>query len=256
MRPRLSRLVALAVPLAGCLFALPAASAQILNESAKLLASDGAAEDWFGYSVALDGDTAVVGSRFDDDNGEASGSAFVYVRSGGVWTEQAKLTASDGAAFDEFGISVAIDGDTAVVGAWEAGDTPIFGADNGWAYVFVRVGGVWTEQAKLIASDAEINENFGISVAVSGDTVVVGSWHDDDACPSDIFCRSGSAYVFTRSGAVWTQQAKLTASDAAAGDQFGVSVAVDVDTAVVRALPCSSCAGTGSAYVFTRSGGV
>ena len=217
------------------------------TEVDKLLASDGETDDRFGYSVAVSGDTAVVGAHRDDDNGTDSGSAYVFVRSGSSWTEQAKLTASDGAADDRFGTSVAISGDTAVVGALR-GDGIV--ADSGSAYVFVRSGSTWTEQAKLTASDGAADDYFGGSVSVSGDTAVVGAYRDGDSGD-----RSGSAYVFVRSGSTWSAQAKLTAFDGAADDWFGCSVSVSGDTAVVGArFGDGSVVSSGSAYVFVRSG--
>ncbi|WP_095987402.1 DUF7507 domain-containing protein [Cystobacter fuscus] len=215
----------------------------IVTEQAKLTASDAAAFDNFGWSVALSGDTAVVGAP-DDDTG--AGSAYVFVRSGTAWSQQAKLTASDAAALDSFGTSVALSGDTAVVGAY--GDDTAAGEDAGSAYVFVRSGTTWSQQAKLTASDAVAFDRFGSSVALSGDTAVVGARGDDTAAGSE----TGSAYVFVRSGTAWSQQAKLTASDAAAGDLFGWSVALSGDTAVVGAPDDDT--GAGSAYVFVRSG--
>jgi len=216
---------------------------------ARLIAADAAPSDYFGYSVALSGDWAVVGAYRDDDGGSSSGSAYVFVRIGGVWTQQAKLTAADAAAGDQFGRSVSVSGDTAVVGAWLDDDG---GANSGSAYVFVRSGGVWTQQAKLTAADAAAGDEFGLSVALSGDTVVVGANRDDDAGTD-----SGSAYVFVRSGGVWTQQAKLTAADAAAGDVFGYNVALSGDTAVVGAYGNDDGgSASGSAYVFVRNGGV
>jgi hypothetical protein len=212
------------------------------TEQAKLLPGDGAAGDWFGYSVAVSGDTAVVGARLEDGNGEASGSAYVFVRSGTTWTEQAKLAASDGAASDTFGDSVCVSGDTAVAGACGDDDN---GSGSGSAYVFVRSSGVWTQEQKLTASDGAASDQFGISISVSGDTAAVGAHRDDDNGDA-----SGSAYVFVRSGTTWTQEQKLTASDAAGGDHFGVSVSVSGDTAVVGAAG----SGSGSAYVFVRSG--
>ncbi len=219
------------------------------TEQAKLTASDAADLDRFGGAVSLDGDTALVGATGDDDAGSASGSAYVFIRSApGVWTEQAKLTASDGAAFDAFGGSVSLDGDTALVGATGDDDA---GSASGSAYAFIRDGsGVWTEQAKLTASDAETGDSFGASVALDGDTALVGAHRDDDGSLD-----SGSAYVFTRDGAgVWTEQAKLTASDAAGFDRFGVSVALDGDTALVGAwLDDDAGSQSGSAYTFTRA---
>ncbi|MSQ08671.1 MAG: hypothetical protein EXR44_05165, partial [Dehalococcoidia bacterium] len=201
------------------------------TQQQKLTASDGAANDFFGYSVAVSGDTAVVGAWGDDS---AKGSAYVFTRSGSTWTQQQKLTASDGAAIDYFGYSVAVSGDTAVVGAY--GDDSYKGS----AYVFTRSGSTWTQQQKLTASDGAANDYFGGSVAVSGDTAVVGAYGDDS--------EKGSAYVFTRSGSTWTQQQKLTASDGAANDFFGWSVAVSGDTAVVGAR--SDDSSKGSAYMF------
>jgi uncharacterized repeat protein (TIGR01451 family) len=184
----------------------------------------------------------------DDDAGDLSGSAYVFVRSGSNWAEQAKLTASDAAAGDNFGISVAISGDTAVVGAF--GDNTDAGDLSGSAYVFVRPGSNWAEQAKLTASDAAASDSFGYSVAIDGDTAVVGAPNDSDAG-----YKSGSAYAFARSGSSWTEQAKLTAPDAAEFDEFGTSVAVSDDTAVVGAFGDSDAGNSsGSAYVFVRSG--
>lgn len=269
-------------------------------EEAVLTALDGGAEDEFGYAVAVDGSTAVVGAPFDDDGGADSGSAYVFTRSGGTWSQQAKLTASDAEAEDEFGHTVAVDGDTTVVGApWEDGDGE---DDNGAAYVFTRSGSTWSPQAKLTASDSTTNVLFGSAVAVSGESVLVGKPRGfDPAEPGGsafVFVRSGStwsqqaklaprdptflgyfgdavaldgdtalvgagrdddssgsAYVFTRSGTTWSQQAKLIASDAAANDRFGQSVDVHGDTAVVGAFfDDDAGSSSGSAYVFSRNG--
>jgi FG-GAP repeat len=217
------------------------------SQIAKLLASDGGDFDELGISVAVSGNTALVGAVLDDDRGDNAGAAYVFVRSGATWVQQAKLTASDGAANDNFGISVALSGDTAVIGA-------IFNdaasSDTGAAYVFVRSGTSWIQQAKLTASDGASDDQLGMSVAIAGDTAVVGTVNDDD-----LGDRSGAAYVFVRAGASWTQQAKLTATDGAAADQFGISVAVSGDTAVVGAYGDDDLgASSGSAYVFVRTG--
>ena len=195
----------------------------------------------FGYSVAISGETVVVGALVAAGAaGFRQGSAYVFVRSGGVWTQQQKLEASDAAANDEFGTSVAISGETVVVGA--PCDDGAAGINQGSAYVFVRSGGVWTQQQKLLASDAAAFGLFGFSVAISGETVVVG------VC----LARDNSAYVFARSGGVWSQQQKLEASDAAAFDEFGFSVAISERTVVVGARGHAGAAGSfqGSAYVF------
>ena len=231
---------------------------QYLNEQqvAKLTASDGADNDYFGYSVAVDGDTAVVGAYVGDSS---KGAAYVLVRQSGTWSQVAKLTASDGEGGDQFGRSVAVDGNTVVVGAYWDDDQ---GDGSGSVYVFTKpntIGG-WadwdpvndTETAKLTASHGAANDKFGISVAVDGDTVVVGAYWDDDQGGD-----SGSVYVFTKAtDSVWadaTETVKLTASDGAIDDNFGYSVALDGDTMAVSAVQDDN---SGAAYVFTRQGGV
>ena len=225
------------------------------TQIAKLTASDGAADDYFGRSVSIDGDTIVIGSPNEDVYGSNSGAAYVYTRNtaGSLtsgWTQRAKLTASDGAAGDYFGHSVSIDGDTIVIGAWYDTDQ---GSHSGSAYVFTRntAGSLtsgWTQRAKLTASDGAANDNFGETVSVDGDTIVIGArWNDG---------QNGSAYVFTRNTAGsltsgWTQRAKLTASNGAAGDHFGISVTIDGDTIAIGAWGRTSY--QGSAYIFTRN---
>jgi hypothetical protein len=216
------------------------------SQQAKLTAADGATDDNFGDRVAVSGDTAVIGADWDDDKGDYSGSAYVFVRAAdGTWSQQAKLTAADGASGDAFGSGVAVDGDTAVIGAYGDDDK---GTDSGSAYVFVRaVDGTWSQQAKLTAADGASGDAFGSGVSVSGDTAVIGAPGDDDKGDA-----SGSAYVFVRAAdGTWSQQAKLTADDGAADEYFGISVAVSGDTAVVGA-PDDDDKGTdsGSAYVF------
>ena len=218
------------------------------NQQSKLTASDAAAGDQFGFRVAIDGETIVVSAVGDDDAGPSSGSAYVFTRSGTDWTQQAKLTPPSPAAGDGFGISVAIFGQTAVVGAYHDDDD---GTDSGSAFVFTRRGTNWNQQSKLTASDAKELELFGRSVAISGQTVVVGA-------PVEL-CHDlpggGSAYVFTRSGTTWTEQAKLKASDTAADDEFGREVAISGGTVVVGALRHDDPdPDSGSGYVFSRSG--
>ena len=219
-------------------------SGGVWTEQAKLTASDAAGRDRFGNSVSLDGDTALVGAPADDDAGTDSGSAYLFVRSGGVWTEQAKLTAGDAAAGDSFGASVSLDGDTALVGAEADADA---GRESGSAYIFVRSGAVWTEQAKLTVSDAARLDRFGSSVSLDSDTALVGAYRDDDAGSN-----SGSAYIFVRSAGVWTEQAKLAASDGAADDLFAFSVSLDADTVLVGAFWHDDAGpNSGSAYIYT-----
>ena len=241
------------------------------STAAKLTASDSAASDQFGSSVAVDGetdgDTVVVGAS-QGDSADAggnsitdSGAAYVYTKPGTDWAdssaETAKLTASDGAASDEFGISVAVDDDTVVVGA--SGDD-----GKGSVYVYTKPSGsAWAdssaETAKLIASDGAASDEFGISVAVDGDTVVVGA-HKHDVTPSrggTAVANTGAAYVFTKPGSAWASTstaAKVTASDRAANDEFGSSVAVDGDTVMVGAYSHDNgdrtTADSGAVYVF------
>jgi hypothetical protein len=225
--------------------------------------ADAGASDQFGYSVSIssDGSTAIVGADLDDDNGQSnSGSVYIFVRSGGTWTQQQKLTAgADAGASDNFGNSVSIssDGSTAIVGAYEDDDNGQ--TDSGSAYIFVRSGSSWTQQAKLTAgADAEYRDLFGYSVSISGDgsTAIVGARLDDDNGQSN----SGSAYIFVRSGSSWTQQQKLTAgADAGGVDQFGYSVSISSDgsTAIVGAYEDddNGQSNSGSVYIFVRSGG-
>ena len=225
---------------------------------------DGVGGDKFGYAVAVDGDTAVIGAYQDNGNGADSGAAYVFTRNDGVWDDGVKLTASGGAAYDNFGISVAVDGDTVVVGA--PGNDGA-GADSGSVYVFVKPTGGWatsTETAKLTASDGAALDYFGYSVAVDGDTVLVGAYQDDDE--ENDSEDSGSAYIFTKpnssgSWADWnpmedTETAKLTASDGADDDWFGVSVALDGKTAVIGASGDDDKGiDSGSVYVFVKPSG-
>ena len=222
----------------------------IIAQQAKLGASDGATGDQLGLSVAVNGNTAVLGAPFDDPGTTTdAGAAYVFVRSGTVWSEEATLVASDAADGDNFGISVAIYGDTIVVGS-EFDDAPE--VQRGSAYVFVRSGTTWTQQAKLLAGDGEGFDHFGKAVAISGDTIVVGARSDDvDGIGSNV----GSAYVFVRGGSNWTQQAMLVPGDAAGTDRFGEAVDIDGDSAVIGAtVHGHGISQSGSAYVFVRSG--
>jgi len=213
----------------------------------KITASDGAADDYFGNSVSISGDYAVVGAPNDTDNERNSGSAYVFKRTGTSWAQEAKLLASDGAAFHDFGVSVSISGDYAVVGAPNDNDN---GSQSGSAYVFKRTGTSWTQEAKLLASDGAVADIFGTSVSISGDYAVVGApgFNVDPIV-------TGSAYVFKRTGTSWAQEAKLLASDGAPNDRFGGSVSISGDYAVVGAfLDVDNGVQSGSAYVFKRTG--
>jgi len=159
------------------------------TEQAKLTAIDGSPDEKFGSSVAISGETVVVTAPADAVVGVKSGSAYVFIRSGTSWTEQAKLIASDGAEFESFGSSVVIEGDVVVIGA-NTGDTDN-GIDSGSAYMYLRSGSAWTEQAKYVASDGRAADWFGNSVAISEGTIIVGAHSDDDDGRN-----SGSAYIF------------------------------------------------------------
>jgi hypothetical protein len=197
------------------------------KEGQKLLALDGSVKNVFGSALSFDGDTLLIGAVLGDGNAESSGCAYVFVRSGVTWTQQAKLFASDGATNDQFGAWVSLDGDTALVGACWDDDN---GKDSGSAYVFTRSGTTWTQQAKLLASDGAASDLFGLCVSIDGDTALIGAQGDPISGDSP-----GYAYVFTRSGTTWTQQAKLLASDGAARDCFGFIVSLDGDTALIGA---------------------
>jgi hypothetical protein len=278
------------------------------TQQAQLLASDGATSDEFGYSVAISGDTVVVGAFHANAGFDNNGAAYVFVRNGTTWTQQQKLTANDATASDEFGNAVAIEGDVIAVGAHFA-DLPS-NSEAGSVYRFNRSGTVWTQvqrvvpiapfiggnhfgeslsasagrlaigasgdntpftaagavyvfgdssgsygfHQKLTIGDGSNGDRFGNAVALDGDTLVGGAKEDTPIIGEPAH---GSAYVFQFGGGAWSLQQKLTASDEAAFDRFGWSVAVSGNTVVVGAREDDTTAGgpdAGSAYVFTRSG--
>ena len=252
------------------------------SQQAELTASDAAPDVSFGYSVAIYGLTAIVGEPSIERG--LGGAAYVFVRSGSTWSQQAELTPSDSAYGDEFGWSVAIHGTTAVVGADQAAGAA------GAAYVFVRSSGTWPQRAKLTAPDPAANDSFGYSVAIYGSTAVIGApGENSNTGAAYVFVHSpgtgwsrqatltasdggevgysvalygstavvsapvnmgaGTAYEFVQSGTAWTQQAELTASDGALSDYFGWSVAIYQSTAIAGAIGVDSW--TGAAYVFS-----
>ena len=255
-RNRLRIAVHASLLVAALLLPVRAAAQQV--EEAKLVAGDGAAFDAFGFSVSISGNALVVGTRLDDDAGTDSGSAYVYRFDGANWSEEAKLTASDGAAFDGFGFSVSISDDVLIVGAHRDDDA---GSNSGSAYVYRFDGVGWNEEAKLTFSGAAGGDEFGNSVSISGDTAVVGARNDDDACLGDPGCESGSAHVYRFDGVSWNEEAKLTASDQSAFDEFGFSVSINGDILVVGAhnsddacFPPDLICNSGSAYVYRFNG--
>ena len=250
------------------------------NQQARIANPTPTDDDHFGAPAAISGDTAIIGSRGEDIEARNAGAAYIFVRSGEEWTEQARIAAHDAEEYDWFGSAVAISNDTAVVGHrnWGAnsgmvyvfersgetwplqgqitgreivdgdffgnsvaisGDTIVAGADahrhgglfgSGAAYVFERNEGSWNQRAELIAHDAAEHREFGCSVAISGDRIVVGDVGDDHEG-----FNTGSAYVFARGEEVWSERSKLVAHDAAAGAFFGSAVAISGNTAIVSA---------------------
>lgn len=270
-------------------------SAATFIQHAYIAASNAEADDRFGYSVAIQGETMVVGAKGEDsgsagiDGDQAdnsapnSGAVYVFVRTNGVWAQQAYIKASNPGSGDEFGHQVALDGETLIVSAlYEDSDaTGINGdqlnnnaQDSGAVYVFTRSNNTWSQQAYIKASNAEWNDSFGVSVSLDNDTLVVGAYQEDSSAvgvdgdqASNDASVSGAAYVFVRNAGVWEQQAYLKASNTDADDRFGSSVVVENDTVVVGAVwESSSATGingdqasndasqSGAVYVFTRAG--
>ncbi|PJZ37693.1 hypothetical protein CH354_11255 [Leptospira levettii] len=274
-------------------------------QQAYLKASNIEANDRFGTSVSISGDTIVVGSGFEDSNqttitngatassdntASASGAAYVYQRAGSSWVEEAYLKAPNADANDQFGNKVAISGNTIVVGAFSESSNqttitngPTASADNsaniaGAAYVFQRTGSSWTHQSYLKPPNAEANDNFGITVAIEGNTILVGSIFEDNnqttvtngSMPNDdnSLSNSGAVYVFQRSGSTWAFRAYLKAPNADVDDRFGNAISFSGDTAVVgvnqedsnqntitngpTASTNNSALASGAAFVFIR----
>lgn len=269
-------------------------SASSLAQQAYLKASNTDGDDRFSTTVALDGDTLVVGANREDsraagingnqadNSGNNVGAVYIFVSSGGVWTQQAYLKASNPDDSDNFGSSVSINGNTIVVGApgEDSNATGVNGdqsdnssSGNGAAYVFVRSGTTWTQQAYLKSSTAG-SKGFGNSVAIDEDTLAIGASSENSASTGINGSEtgtgapiSGAVYIFTRSGTTWSQQAYIKASNAESADEFGASVALNGDTLAVGA-PGEDSAATGiggnqgdnsvsargASYVFTHSG--
>jgi drug/metabolite transporter superfamily protein YnfA len=248
-----------------------------LNQQAYLKASNTDNTDKFGFSVAISGDTIVIGASEEysdgssEDNNDASfaGAAYVFVRSGNTWVQQAYLKAFNADQGDRFGNSVAISGDTIIVGAHQEDSdaTGVDGADNdyaekaGAAYIFVRSGTSWTQQAYLKASNSDSNDRFGSSVAISGETVIIGAPLEDSngsGQENDDLTNSGAAYIFTRSGSIWSQQAYLKSADPGIDYGFGSSVGISGDWVVVGTPYYNGRepheTDIGAAYIFNRSG--
>ena len=211
------------------------------REQAKLTAMDAAPLDNFGSSLAIDGDTAIIGAP---QKNKQQGNAYVFLRSAGKWSQQAKLSADGGVTGDYFGSAVGIKGDTAIVGV----STP----DRNLAYVYVRTGTTWSEQAKIAPQDGTSGDYFGAAVALGTDTALIGA----PGRPFGTNTSPGRAYVFARAGTAWSEQARLSIADGAADDRYGSAVALSGDTAVIGAYKrtIGDSVSQGEAYVYARAG--
>jgi len=219
------------------------ASAWICHNTLK--ANDGKRNDDFGFSVSISGDTAIVGAYRNDGAGTDAGAAYIFKNSRGTWSQQAKLQADDAGDRDYFGRSVSISGDYAVVGAHGRDDK---GAEAGAAYVFYNSGNQWIQKGKLLAADGAAGDFFGFSVSISGSSVIVGAYADDDRGES-----SGAAYIFSRNSAGnWLQTAKLTAGDGGLRSFFGRSVSLSGNCAAVGADGTENK--SGAVYIFRKNG--
>jgi hypothetical protein len=221
-----------------------------VNPVAVLSASDGAANDGFGSSVAVFNSTAVVGAPDHAVDGRADeGVVYIFTKAGTKWKQAAELTPSDGGAGDHFGTAVGMSGSTVLVGApgHQVGANPQQGA----AYEFVKDGATWS-QTEIVAPDGAAGDAFGTSVAIASGSIVIGSPHHQDGANSD----EGAAYLFAKSGRTWKQQAELTGQDSTTGDEFGTAVAASDTTVLVGAplLDFDGLADEGAAYVFNKSG--
>jgi hypothetical protein len=219
------------------------------SQQAKLTAEDGTEGDVFGISIAISHDTILVGADLNEEKGVNAGAAYVFTRSGSTWTQQAKLTADDGAEGDIFGVRVALEENTALISA-RRDDDDIMGVDAGSAYVFTRVGTTWTQQVKLTAPDGAADDRFGRSVALTGDTALIGAMFQDNQGKN-----SGSAYLYKRTGSTWSLHTQLTAADGGEGEVFGWNVALFGHTALISANRDNDKGeNSGSAYMFDIKG--
>lgn len=212
-----------------------------IDALSRFTSSDGTIAQKFGWSVDLDGDTAVIGAVNDDAFGYRSGAAYIFRDNGDGLQELARLVASDADEGDQFGVSVSISGATAVVGAYGEG-----GNYSGAAYVFDETSNGWQQVAKLTPSDPAPSKAFGYSVAIEGETILISAYGDSEIAPF-----SGAVYVFRRSGGIWQEIARLKADDASDHQSLGRSLALDGDTIVAGAPRPYPTGGNGeSAYVF------
>ncbi|MBK8284974.1 MAG: Ig-like domain repeat protein [Ahniella sp.] len=221
-------------------------SGTIWSEQQRLTANDGATADNFGLSVALSGNSVIVGANLARISAlEAAGAAYVFTRSGSIWTQQQKLVAPVAGELDEFGVDVDLEGDTAIVGHRNEDGTF---ANSGAARIYTRAAGVWTLTTTLTASDAADNDFFGLTVALDGPFALVGAYTEDRTGLID----AGAAYIYERSqGGVWSQKDKFIASDAANIDQFGFEVALAPGLGLVGAPLDDNSDGIDAGAVYT-----
>ena len=216
------------------------------EQEAKLTAAGGSSNDAFGASVSVWDNQAVVGAGGDNSRGTGAGAAYIFQHAETGWLQEAKLTARGGEARDGFGVSVSISSDRVIVGAHGDDDK---GIRSGAAYVFRNNGQEWKQEVKLVAGDGNANAIFGHAVCIRGSRAIVGAHGDDDKGR-----RSGSAYVFRRSGTRWRLEKKLIAPGGRANDHFGVSVSISRNRLVVGARGDSGGGvKSGAAYIFRRS---
>jgi hypothetical protein len=245
-------------------------SAGTWSEIQKIVASDRGASDWFGHSLAISGDYLIVGARNESHNaigGDSisnSGSAYIFKNNSGTWSQVQKIVASDRGANDQFGNSVAILGDYAIVGAKQDAHDATGGntlMHAGSAYIFKNNSGTWSEEQKIVASDRGASDYFGFSVTISEEYAVIGAYsEDEDATGGNTINSAGSAYVFKNNSGTWTQVQKIVASDrGGAFDLFGISVAISGDYAIVGAylededtIGGNTLNAAGSAYIFKK----
>lgn len=199
----------------------------------------------FGNAVSIHGSIAVVGAHAESTDGPNFGAAYIFEKQNGVWTERARLTASDATADQHFGTSVSVSGDTVVVGAPGQGQNTII---VGSAYVFIRQNSGWVEEKILTALDGFVANGFGGAVSISSDRIAVGARLD-----AEEGLKSGAGYVYSRVGSLWTEDAKLLGGSP--GAQFGNAISISAETVVVGAIFDSNVSPlSGSAHIFVKEG--
>lgn len=221
------------------------------NEIIKTVASDQEIDDQFGYSVAISGNWAIVGSPLEDRTPSGNeGATYIFKYNGSTWTEEIKFQPSDLGMDDNFGHSVAISENWAIVGSpLQDGSS---GSNEGVVYIFKYDGSIWTQESKIQASDKDVDDNFGHSVAISGESIIVGSPLEDLTVGGN----EGSAYVFEYNGSIWTETSKFQPSDLNIDDNFGNAVSISGNRAIVGSPLQDGSSGSdeGVAYIFKYDG--